>query len=306
MKYLSALVLLSMVLSVNGQDLKTVDLRWKIDPNKPLTYGTTMKDISSEDMEMDFFSKLFESIKDSTSTDSSDQSDAKKTGIKEMMKALQSAQQETDYICTLSNKGKGVIDIVMSGRPEEDSITEDDDEDEEEEDEMKKASSFIKSMQQGVVLRGSVTEEGDMHSFWLKSAQMNLIAILFQLPSKPVSVGDKWGLNIHLISNDQNFVCDSAYKINEVELIDIRIENNEHIAVLKYNIEEYVKGEFSMPSFMSSGNSTTPTTMRLTHNGTAEFSVEQGKWLNYNALMSYTATGFTSGTKKTQFSLKPE
>ena len=70
-------------------------------------------------------------------------------------------------------------------------------------------------------------EDLESASFWVKSSQKNLIAIFFQLPAKPVKIGDKWSLDINLIANDQNFECDSAYKINEVTLTDIKKVNGE-------------------------------------------------------------------------------
>ena len=49
----------------------------------------------------------------------------------------------------------------------------------------------------------------------------NLLALFFQLPSKPVKIGEKWSIDLNWISMDQNFKCDSMKKVNEVQLIDV-------------------------------------------------------------------------------------
>lgn len=165
---------------------------------------------------------------------------------------------------------------------------------------------MMQSMTQGVMLRGSVYETGGIHSFWVKSAQKNLIALFFELPTKPVKVGDKWSLDINLITNDQNFDCDSSYKINEVTLADIKKINGETIAVLKYNIVEYVKGNFNTPSFFGSEGGQKETMMKFTHQGIAEFSVDKGRWINYDGIMSLEATGVMTANKKTKFTLIDE
>jgi hypothetical protein len=165
---------------------------------------------------------------------------------------------------------------------------------------------MMQSMNQGVVLRGSVYETGAIHSFWVKSAQKNLIALFFELPTKPVKVGDKWSLDISLISNDQNFACDTSYKINEVSLVDIKEVDGEIIVVFKYNIVEYVKGNFYTPSFFGDGGGQKESMLKFTHQGLGEFSVDKGRWVNYDGIMSLEATGVMTANSKTKFMLVDE
>jgi len=160
-------------------------------------------------------------------------------------------------------------------------------------------------MNQGVMLRGSVYAKGGVHSFWVKAQQKNLIAILFELPTQPVKVGDTWSLDVNLISNDQNFSCDSSYKMNTVTLTELKKVKGETVATLKYEIEEYVSGTFSTPMFKEGGGGT-PTMMRFSHLGIAEFSVDRGRWISYDAIMSLDATGVLRSRKKTKFSLMTE
>lgn len=281
-------------LTAFGQKNQTVDLKWKIGTNEKLNYLTVMSDIDTSSIEMDF-GGLFKALSDSTIN-----------GLKEsksIFKKFNDAFKTLDYVTTLSNKDNGVIDIVMTTRPNEPIEETDIDTTDSNEKEVLK---MMQSITQGVMLRGSVYETGGIHSFWVKSAQRNLIALFFELPTKPVKVGDKWSLDINLITNDQNFVCDSAYKINEVMLIDIKTIDGEKIAVLKYNIVEYVKGNFNTPAFFGSDGGQKETMMKISHQGIAEFSVDKGRWVNYDGIMSLEATGVMTANKQTKFTLIDE
>jgi hypothetical protein len=281
-------------LTAFGQKNQTVDLKWKIGKNEKLNYLTVMSDIDTSSIEMDF-GGLFKALSDSTDN-----------GLKEsknIFKKFNEAFKNQDFVTTLSNKNNDVIDIVMKTRPKEPIEEIDIDTTDSKENEVLK---MMQSMTQGIMLRGSVYETGGIHSFWIKSAQKNLIALFFELPTKPVKVGDKWSLDVNLIANDQNFDCDTSYKINEVILIDIKTINGEKIAVLKYNIVEYVKGNFNSPSFFGSEGGQKETMMKFTHQGIAEFSVDKGRWIDYDGIMSLEATGVLTANKKTKFTLIDE
>lgn len=110
-------------------------------------------------------------------------------------------------------------------------------------------------------------------------------------------------MDINLITNDQNFECDSAYKINEVTLNEIKTVKGETIAVLRYNIVEYVKGDFNAPAFFGKEGGMKESMMKFSHQGIAEFSVDRGRWINYDGIMSFEATGIMTANKKTKFTL---
>lgn len=69
---------------------------------------------------------------------------------------------------------------------------------------------MLHSLMGNAMLRGSVYREGGVHSWWVKSSQLNLICLMSELPTEPVAIGDSWSLGTKLINNDHNFVCDSA------------------------------------------------------------------------------------------------
>lgn len=281
-------------LTAFGQKNQTVDLKWKLETNEKLNYLTVMSDIDTSSIEMDF-GGLFKALSDSTDNGWKES--------KKFFKKFNDAFKNQDYVTTLSNKDSGIIDIVMTTRPKENVKETEIDSTDSKEAEMLK---MMKSMNHGVMLRGSVYETGDIHSFWVKSNQKNLIAIFFQLPANPVKIGDKWSLDINLIANDQNFECDSAYKINEVTLTDIKKVDGETVAVLKYNIVEYVNGDFNSPSFFGNEGGKKKTMMKFSHQGIAEFSIEKGRWITYDGIMSLEASGVMTANKKTKFTLIKE
>jgi hypothetical protein len=279
---------------VFGQNNQSVDLKWKIAKNEKLSYLTVMSDIDTNAIEMDF-EGMYKSL-----------SDTSENGYKEsknFFKKLNKVFENYDYVTTLTNSGNSVIDIILAIKPNETIQETDIDTSDNKEAEIMR---MMQSMNQGILLRGSVYESGEIHSFWVKNDQKNLISLFFELPSKPVKVGDKWSLNINLISNDQNFECDSAFKINEVTLIEIKVVNGETIAVLKYNIIEYVKGNFNSPSFFGSEDGIKETMMKFSYQGISEFSIDKGYWISYDGIMSLDASGVMTANKQTKFTLIKE
>ena len=294
MKLRLTILLAIIATTVFGQRNQTVDLKWEIGENEKLNYATVMSDIDTSSIEMDF-GGLFKSLSDST-----------ESGLKEskdFFKKFNDAFKNLDYVTTLSKEENGVIEIVMATRPKENVNETEIDSTDSKEAEMLK---MMQSLNQGIMLRGSVYESGDIHSFWVKSNQKNLIAIFFQLPANPVKIGDKWSLDVNLIANDQNFECDSAYKVNEVTLTDIKKVDGETVAVLKYNIIEYVNGDFNSPSFFGNEGGKKKTMMKFSHQGIAEFSIDNGRWITYDGIMSLEASGVLTANKKTKFTLIKE
>ena len=123
--------------------------------------------------------------------------------------------------------------------------------------------------------------------------------MMFELPGKSVKPGDTWPLSIHLISMDQNFKCDSSYHKNSVMLINIENKDGEHIATLKYDIVEFVDGEFMSPF----NGSDVKTSMKMTYQGIATFSIEKGRWTLYEGVMSLSSSGIMSSQSTKKISL---
>ncbi len=293
MRKILILILGLYAITAFGQKNEKVELNWKINAGETLSYQTVMTEIDTSTIKFNF-GGLFDALSDSTNENTDE--------VQKLFEELNKSFKNIDFVTNLTNKKNGIIDIVMQTRPKENvEEVETDTLD----DKMAEMLKMMQSMNQGVMLRGSVYETGGIHSFWVKSSQKNLIAIFFELPQNPVKVGDTWELDVNLIANDQNFECDSAYKVNKVTLTDLKTENNEMIAVLKYEIVEFVDGTFNSPSFMGKGGPT-KTMMKFSHQAIAEFSIEKGRWISYDGIMSLEASGIMTSNTKKKFSLIEE
>lgn len=294
MKQILILICTTVFLKTYGQKMETVKMNWKIEENENLNYLTIMSDIDTTSIEMDF-GGFFNTDMDSTNDE-----------IKEsrtLFKKLNEASKNLDYVTTLTNKNEGVIEILMRTKPKEKIEVKDIDSTY---NKLEDAIQMIQFMSQGVMLRGSIYRTGGIHSFWVNNAQKNLISLFFELPTMPVKVGDKWSLDINLIANDQNFECDTSYKINEVTLTEIKKVDGDTIAVLKYNIIEYVKGKFNTPSFLDYDGGQKETMIKFNHQGIAEFSIGKGRWVQYDGLTVFESTGIMTAQKSTKYKLIEE
>lgn len=298
MKLLTPILLL-IVLATGacGQSDRQVILKWKLQSGETLAYSTVMEPIDTvANKKMMFnFEQLFGSP-----SDSSMQSRAGR-----FIEGFSEAAMAMRYVTYLRELREGSIDIEM---------VVDTDEMKSEEKSSNKDSiaqgmeKYLRMMNTGVMLRGRVTEEGLIESFWVKNDQKNLIALLFELPGKPVEPGDSWSLDLNFIAMDQNFDCDSAFRRNTVTLSQIREEGNDRIAVLKYDIQEYASGHMSNPMMMNNpvirnGRDTLPSKMSISFRGIAEFSLTKGRWISYAGLMSTSVVGIMSGTQVQRFAL---
>jgi len=265
-----------------------IELKWKLSKIDSIKYKTVMTQIGESTFEMDY-GDFFNNLIDSTETEKEDSS-------KEFFKKLKDSYTNTNLITILSNSMdfKSVINIeTIAEEQKENKPNKKDDVD-----------NMMNSLMKGTMLRGSVNSNGSLHSFWVKRAQKNLLSLFFELPNKTIKKGDTWTLyNVNLIGNDQNFICKKAEKRNIITLSDIKKSNSETIAVIDYDIMEYVQGDFNTPAFFGNESSTKKTTMKLIYKAQAEFSVEQGKWISYNGIMSLDANGVINSVQKQKYAL---
>lgn len=270
-------------------DTDEVELNWILSENDTLTYRTVMSEIEDAKFKFDVDGLLGFSV-DSTSANFDD-----------FFEAVKSLEIETNLFTRLteSQDFEEVIDVEMIAVPK--NTAEPDDGDEEEEGIMKK---MARSMFKGTMLRGSVKKTGGLNSFWVQSRQKNLISLFFELPEKSLEIGAVWTLdNVNFIGNDHNFICRKAEKRNEVTLVDLKRSKEETIAVINYDIFEYVSGDFTSPVFLGNGAGKKETTMKFVYKAQAEFSVEKGKWISYNGVMALDASGVMESSQRQKFSL---
>ena len=233
-----------------GQINNPVVLKWKLSRNEILTYKTLLNTIDtakSQDLSIDLGALV------NTAGDS-----IKATQINRLSKILSElnkAVTEDPLITNLTVNNKGIIDITMLRKKKADKLSHDKDTAG-----IKNSSPDLSKMvTDQVVLRGAIYDNGSIESFYVKSDQKNLIAVFFELPNKRVKINDSWSLEVNLITTDQNFKCDTAFRKNHVTLIDLKKVGNETIAVLKYDIMEFVSGDFNNPLSRISNE----TTMRI-------------------------------------------
>ena len=265
-----------------------VDLRWKLNKGDTVSYITIMQEIDTLEMTLD---------DDLLFTELSEISTGIEGKLDEFIELLRGSLQNFNLETIIYNEGENYHKVEMINTPEPDETDDSND---------SEFEGIMKTMMTGVMLRGSVYENGEIHSFWVKTEQYNLLAMLCELPAKPVQPGDIWSLDVKLINNDQNFDCDSSYKINQVELTSVDVENNDTIATLEYNIAEYVSGVFSVPSFTGKSPKKKKTTLYVSLHAVARFSVSKGYWIYYDGVLSTKMTGIsnTNGSQKLSLILK--
>lgn len=280
------LLALTVVCSASAQIFNTVDLRYKIGKNDTLRYKTIMNEVDSSllKFKLNWGSGMF--------TDSSEQDT---DDVQDFLEEMNEAFADIEMVTELSSAKPGIVDIVMKTVPNSMAFQDTSG------NEFTELLKILQTSNNGVMLRGSVYEHGSIHSFWTKTNQKNLIAMMFELPAKPVAVGDTWSIDISFINNDQNYICDSASKTNQVHLSDIRIENGETIAVIEYHLQEYVNGTFNSPF----EDESIETMMYFRFNAVAEFNVDRGYWKSFDGLAGLETTGYMETYTNKKFALIP-
>lgn len=269
-----------------AQNSNPVFLKWKLKPGEVITYKTIMKEIDTANSKMSFgfMDKLM--------------GDSTKGNFQNILKEMRGMENDTNLVTLKENK-KNTINIEMRLN-KGNSVTENDTS--KSGSELNSFQSLMNKMSGSAILRGAISENGEVESFYTARGQENLIAIFFQLPGKAVKIGDSWPLDVKWISMDANFVCDSSYKRDLVTVTEINNRNGETIVTLKYDIVEFVSGNYDSPIIKIPGE----TLMKFTYKATADFSIEKGRWIDYEGIKTNTSTGIMSVQATEKYELIPE
>ena len=259
-----------MTLNIVCFSQESFDLNWKLNHNERIAYLTIMEQIDSSEIDLPF---ILQEIVDS-----------KDFNIDEFFKSFYGEIDNFSMISILQ-KRKNWTEVCLIRENLNPDTT--------------KNNNQIQQLLKGIQLRGLLNKDGGIESFYTKRDQKNLLAILFQLPSKPVKIGESWELDLTWISTDHNFRCDSMERINEVTLIDVKYEQNDTIALIKYKNHEIINGEFFSPF----GGQTIPSLFDMRFDGLCEFSISKGKWKNYSGVVSYYSEGYQKANFKQRFAL---
>jgi len=259
------------------------DLKWKIDKKSPVAYKTAMEAIDENNLakkgfDCNDFLNAF-----------SDTADFNCEDFKDFFEAMTNLYKDYSFTTTLTEDKNGAIDVKLISVKNNNTPNNLPD----------SLPDFFANAMTGVQLRGKINKDGGIESFYMKKEQLNLLAMMFELPTKPVKIGDRWTIQASFISNDQNFICDEYDKTHIVELADVKEIDGDLIAFIKYDIRYYVNGEFSNPFL----GKTVPTKMDVGFNGISEFNITKGKWKDYNGLMSMDVTGIMTNHTKQRFKL---
>ena len=274
-----------------------VALKWKV--SDTIKYITKMEQIGEAEFNMDF-AKTFGKVLNIVSKNLKDSTDIKNDSIKngfdnlfegdifkEMKSEIKKINDNTELTTylTKSLNFEKVVDIEMKRK----SLKENDSVDK------KNMYSMLKS---GTQFKGSIYENGSLHSFWLNNAQRNIMSLFFELPTKQIKKGDIWSLKyLNYIQYGNIFYCDKAEKKNEVKLVDLIKENGETVALIEYDIYEFADGNIDF-----FGNKT-PSNMKMKYNAKGKFSINKGKWISYKGFLSIETNGMMSSKSKQKFEL---
>jgi hypothetical protein len=163
-------------------------------------------------------------------------------------------------------------------------------------------NQMMQKMEGTVQLRGELTPDGAISSFYLEQQQRNLLAIFFELPTGSVQVGDSWPLTFNCIALGQQFIPNNVNKINQVTLTEIsQTADGKPVAVLDYVLIETVDGNFQSPMT----NEATPTAMTCSFLGRGRFLIESGRWEQLLGEFAVTSSGIMETNTIQRFALTP-
>jgi hypothetical protein len=154
----------------------------------------------------------------------------------------------------------------------------------------------LKEMEGTVQLRGEIDPSGAILSWWLQDPQKNLLAMLSELPARPVKPGDQWSLRVNLVTMGHGFIPSLAERVNVARLAEVREgEKGERIAVLDLLLSDRLEGELGDK----------PITFSLSYAARAEFSVTRGAWIRVAGRMRTRATGMMNTDAAQELAIEP-
>lgn len=267
----------------SGNDQPLYTLNWKLDDGEIVAYRTAMNPAHDADSSISFnFDQLF--TENDTSNDIRQQlSNIKLPETFSMISILEKNPQDNISV-------KMIVDeIGLSENESDNAINEG-------------LNQLMGAMEGTVQLRGELTPDGAISSFYLEQNQRNLIAIFFELPIKPVQLGENWEIDVNCIAMGNGFIATNADQVNRVEFTGLT-ENDEGkaIAILDYLIAETVEGDFQTPF----SDEVVPTSMTCTFLGQGLFLIEEGRWEQFTGEFAIKATGMLESDVIQHFALIP-
>jgi hypothetical protein len=138
-----------------------------------------------------------------------------------------------------------------------------------------------------------IDNKGNNLTFYLPNGLKTLTHIFFGLPQGKVKVGDTWKLGVDMTEMDNNAICDSSFKKDNVSVTDISLKNGDTLVTIDYDFEEYFQGVFI-----------TQIISDLKYYGKAVFSVNRGLGVSYECKKEATMTGIGNTKSKETYKLE--
>ncbi|MCP3097342.1 hypothetical protein LZ198_00490 [Myxococcus sp. K15C18031901] len=166
--------------------------------------------------------------------------------------------------------------------------------------EAREVAQRMKAMEGTVQVRATLTASGLVTSD-LKREERNLVALMVELPSRPVSVGDVWTHSADLLDMGKRW-NGKGDTLNRVELVALEREaEGRTVAVIDFTLAERHAGRYEDPSLLKP----IPATMEMAYVGRGEFLVEEGRWRRVAGQMSTRTKGVVSVDSAQRFVMVP-
>jgi hypothetical protein len=306
MKNLLFLIIICFPKLIFCQSNDEIILKWKISKNDTIIYNTKMNSISKNDRSINEKNSIHNSFNQLKESLNQINSNLKyQTKLFENSKNINHIDIEMSMIEDNSDLSNVDFDKMIKKLDKKNKKSKKNEIEEKESILNDFTINFMNSFKNNIVLRGRISKSGEVISNYYKNAQKNLISILFELPNKPVRIGESWSLNNNLIQMDQNFIADSINSSNKIYIEKIIEQNGEKIAIIKYNIYEYVDGNFNNPFGSTFGmKNNEHIFMKTTYSATGHFSLTKGKWIIYEGIMEIDSNfSMSNGKTITEYKL---
>jgi len=192
--------------------------------------------------------------------------------------------EDMPLIATVKTKNSSVLEVKVVAAPPKLLLTEP-------QSEQASSEYKIRQAQAGSIqLLADMNPSGNLLSFYRNQKQRNLVSLFFQLPYKPVNVGDSWNIPVHLIDLGNNYVVEIAQQFSRALLLSKTINSQgDTVAKILYIVNENVKGNFQFKA--DADPNAKPFSLEASYIGYGELVVDKGYWKRHIGQMSYVGTG---------------
>jgi hypothetical protein len=254
------------------QSAAQVRLQWKVTPAQPLFYNVVL---------------------DLTNTTGFSLGDA---DIPAAVINQEAAQNFFDLFgkkpcyAILRNKSNKLVDVKISQRLEDSGMDE----------KTLEAYKNQLGLEENVLLRGMVFADGGISTYFIENQQKSLLSAGFELPSKAISKGDTWGIDFSCLDLDGVIITDTISRKTLVKAEELEFIEGDTLVTISYDLSEFMQGkrQLTKDQFKEMG-------FAVKYIGLGKFSVQQGRWLEYNAVFTLETSGLMNGKMKGIFALKP-